>query len=201
METIGSFLNVKSQDFYFSGCGSCMGTCCNGAEGFALSPLILEDFAEVYQNFAIVFALAHDGLGAFVVLNDGSGHCRYYKEGMCTIYEQRTPACKLYPLSPYFDDLLIDTACPSVNLEYGQRISHKGHVAKEFVTKRLENFVHKRQKTQEFLDTIDKQRDLRAIGTILSVPLYIYEGKTQDPFLTMHQESVKYLKEFEGLQL
>lgn len=55
MESVGSFANIKSHNLFFNGCATCEGSCCNGTKGFVASPLIVEDFEAVYQNFPIVF--------------------------------------------------------------------------------------------------------------------------------------------------
>jgi len=193
MDKVGSFINIKQHDFYFNGCSSCDGDCCNGAKGFALSPLILEDFEEVYKNFAIVFSIHNNKINAFVVLNDGKSHCRYYIDNKCSIYEQRTPACKLYPISPYFEHILIDTECPSINNEFGSIISKGGKLNDDFFTQRLENFNEKVTKSFEFYDALDEKDSFEFIGSILDMPILKYIKPSQNRYIQMHLKSLEHL--------
>lgn len=190
MEYPKNFLNIKNHDLYFNGCGTCEGNCCNGAKGFAVSPLILEDFEKVYKNFAIVFSLRDKKLDAYVILNDGKGHCKYYIDNKCSIYEQRTPSCKLYPISPYFDNILVDTECPSINTEFGTSICQSGKLNKDFFTSRLENFNNKLQKTREFYNGIHNINHFKFIGHIRGMPLLKYTKSTDNKYIQMHLESL-----------
>lgn len=192
IDRIGSFVNVKKNNLFFNGCSSCEGDCCNGAKGFSLSPLILEDFEEVYENFAIVFSLVERKLRAYVVLNDGEGHCKYYIDNKCSIYEKRTPSCKLYPVSPYFENILIDTECPSINNEFGTKICSDGKLNDEFYTNRLLNFNDKLEESLEFYDSIHNINDFKFIGNIKGMPLLRYVKENDNKYLKMHLESLKH---------
>ena len=195
MEQIGSFVNSASHDLFFKGCSSCEGLCCNGLKGFAASPLILEDFEAVYQHFAIVFSFDGEGeLGVYVMLNDGKGHCNYFLNNQCSIYEHRTPACRLYPISPYFEHILVDTACPSVNPDMGKVICKDGKLSHAFYTQRLENFVAKREATKAFLESIKKEEHFAYCGEVLGLPLFRYARQSDNPYIKMHQMSLHHLK-------
>jgi Fe-S-cluster containining protein len=191
MDKLGSFVNIKTQNFYFNNCNSCQGNCCNGANGFAISPLILEDFEDVYKNFKIVFALNENQIGAYVVLNDGKSYCKYYKNNSCSIYEYRTPACKLYPLSPYFEHILIDTQCPSVNQEFGENICFNSKLNNKFYTKRLDNFNEKLFKSYEFYNSINNPENFKQIGDILGLPIYKYTKNTSNKYIKLHLQSLE----------
>ncbi len=193
MRQVGTFVNIKSRNFYFKGCETCEGTCCNGAKGFALSPLILEDFEEVYENFAIVFTLKAKKLRALVVLNDGKSFCKYYINNRCSIYEKRTPACKLYPVAPYFDDILVDTACPSINDCEGKIVSFNSKISDDFFNKRLNNFDDKLKKSYDFYDSINDINNFKFIGHIRGIPLLKYTKDTDDIYLNMHLKSLVHL--------
>ncbi|WP_041959356.1 YkgJ family cysteine cluster protein [Sulfurospirillum arsenophilum] len=194
MESVGSFVNIKRHNLYFNGCSECEGHCCNGAKGFAASPLILEDFEEVYQNFPIVFSVNDEAdLVVYVMLNDGKGHCKYYSDMKCSIYEHRAPACKLYPVSPYFEHILVDTACPSVNFDTGKVICKDSKLNQDFYTQRLENFVAKREATSAFLDSIKHEEYFSYIGEILGLPLFKYAYPSENRYIQMHQASLKHL--------
>lgn len=192
MESIGSFVNIKNRDLYFNGCSSCEGTCCNGAKGFAASPLILEDFETVHKNFPILFSVNGEDLVVYVLLNNGKGHCKYYIDHKCSIYEQRTPACRLYPISPYFEHILVDTACSAVSYESGKLLCSNGIVQSDFYTKRLENFVAKREATKVFLESIKHVEDFEYIGELLGLPLLKYVKPSDNPYIQMHLESLKH---------
>lgn len=194
MDNIGSFINIKKYDLHFNGCSTCLGMCCNGAKGFAASPLILEDFEEVYKNFPIVFSVSGEELGVYVLLNDGKGHCKYYIDQKCSIYEHRTPACKLYPVSPYFEHILVDTECPGVSLEKrGKLLCQSGVLQSDFHTKRLENFVQKRDATRKFLKSLQKEEAFCYVGEVLGLPLFTYTHASENPYIKMHQASLAHL--------
>ncbi|WP_263834054.1 YkgJ family cysteine cluster protein [Sulfurospirillum oryzae] len=192
MESIGSFVNIKSHNFHFHGCSTCEGHCCNGAKGFAASPLILEDFEEVYKNFPILFSVTEQKLMAYVLLNDGKNYCRYYVNQQCSIYLQRPPACKLYPVSPYFEQLFIDTACPSVNQDSGYSLCHDGQLNSAFATKRLENFVEKLEETHAFFESINALEDFEHVGNLSGIPLFRYIKPSDNKYIKMHLESLKH---------
>lgn len=190
MDSVGSFVSIYKHDLYFNGCSSCDGNCCNGAKGFAIAPLILEDFKEVYKNFKIVFGLNENQVGAYVVLNDGKSHCKYYQDSRCSIYEQRTPACKLYPISPYFENILVDTECPSINSEFGEPICIDKQLNQKFYTDRLKNFNEKLLKTYEFYNSINDATNFEQIGEISGLPIFKYIKRSSNPYIQMHLESL-----------
>ena len=193
MDSIGSFVNIKTQDFYFDGCSSCKASCCNGARGFVVSPLILEDFAEVFQHFAIVFSFKDEKLVAYVVLNDGKSQCKYYKNHQCSIYEHRTPACRLYPVSPYFEHILVDTHCPSISTDGGaKQVCCDGVLNNAFYTKRLDHFVEKLQRTYAFFESINHKEHFEYIGEISGLALYSYAKPSDSAYIQMHLASLKH---------
>ncbi len=193
MKNIGTFVNIKNKDFYFSSCETCEGICCNGARGFALTPLILEDFEEVYKNFAIVFTLMNKKLRALLVLNDGTNFCKYYLDNKCSIYEHRPPACKLYPIAPYFDDILVDTSCPSVSQDSGKLLCKNSKISDDFYTQRLNDFNKKLQRSYEFYDSIYNINNFKFIGHIRGNPLLKYTKKTDNKYIKMHLKSLIHI--------
>ena len=192
MESIGSFINIKKQDLHFSGCSTCEGDCCNGDKGFAAAPLILEDFEAVYKNFPILFSIRDHKLSAYVLLNDGKSYCKYYINQQCSIYLQRPPACKLYPVSPYFEHILVDTACPSVNHNSGYSLCENGKLNSAFATKRLENFVEKLAETHAFFASINRLEHFEHVGNLSGIPLFRYTKPSDNPYIQMHLESLKH---------
>jgi len=193
MESIGSFVNIKSDNLHFYGCSSCEGHCCNGAKGYAAAPLILEDFEEVYKNFPILFSLKEETLSAYVLLNDGKNYCHYYVDHQCSIYEQRTPACKLYPISPYFEQIFVDTACPSVGSDVGYSLCKDGTLNSAFSTKRLENFVEKLKATRTFLESIKNLDHFEYVGELAGISLLKYTQPSDNKYIKMHVASLKHL--------
>ena len=192
MDKIGTFVNIKNNNLYFNGCNSCDGDCCNGAKGFAISPLILDDFEDVYKNFAIIFNLNAQHIKAYVVLNDGKSHCKYYLNNKCSIYEERTPACKLYPVSPYFEHILVDTQCPSINTQFGEIITKDAKLHNDFYTKRLDNFNEKLKLSYKFYDNLDK-RYFEKIGNILGIDIFKYTKNNDNKYIQMHLKSLKHI--------
>ena len=194
MEKIKSFVNITTSDYHFKGCKGCLGQCCNGKLGYVASPLIVSDFESVYEYFAILFSFADEKVIPYVILNDGKSHCKYYEEDQCTIYDKRPPACRLYPISPYYDAIYVDTQCPSINeCEEGERISKEGKLNEAFYTDRLENFKSKLEATQRFLESISDLNAFEHCITIANVSFYQYVGMTENIYLKMHQSSLVHL--------
>jgi len=150
---------------YFKGCGDCA-KCCEGK--FAIAPLILEDFDKVKDYFEIR-AVILDDIIPVMILTDGKNPCKYLKNGQCEIYENRPPACKIYPFSPYFDDIFLDLSCDAVGLE-GERLpTNKDEYFKsKFFEERFINFKEKREKTIEYM----KQKELFFDKEIKGLKLY-----------------------------
>ena len=196
MDCIGSFVTIKGRDWYFHGCSTCQGFCCDGAHGFSLAPLVLEDFEAVYRDFPIVFSFLEDTLGVFVLLNDGENTCRYLDHKRCSIYDARPPACRLYPVSPYFEHLLVDTKCPSLSRTQGRLLCKNGVLESAFYTKRLEKFVAKKEETRLFLEGINDRNDFEYVGKIADTPLYVYKPTSQNRYLSMHLESLTLLTSY-----
>lgn len=193
MERIGSFVSIQTDDFHFSGCSTCKGECCNGAKGFVAAPLILEDFEAVYRHFPILFSIHEERLRAFVLLNDGKGYCPYYVNQQCSIYEERTPACKLYPVSPFFEHLYVDTQCSGINThQMGTSLCHQGVLQSAFYTKRLENFVEKLEETYAFFKEIYHAEHFQYVGDVAGLALFVYTKQSDSPYLHLHQASLKH---------
>lgn len=199
MKRVGSFISIAHQNLYFKGCDACGGTCCNGAKGFTAAPLILEDFEAVYRHFPIVFSFKEEALVAYVLLNDGKGHCPYFEDKRCSIYDQRPPACKLYPISPYFEHILVDTSCPSVNAHSGTLLCHNGVLEKTFYTKRLENFVAKKEATERFFANLEHKEDFAYLGDVSGLPLYQYIKQSESEYIHMHKASLKHFWNYFGV--
>ena len=55
----------------------------------------------------------------------------------------------------------------------------------------IDNFNTKLNNTKEFLDSINKTDDLELFTTILNVPLFKYNKKSDNEFIQMHLDSLK----------
>jgi len=152
--------NIKElPQLYFNGCGECA-ECCEGK--FFLAPLILEDFPKVEKYFKIR-AIILDEVIPVMLLTDGYNSCKYLLNGQCSIYENRPPACKIYPFSPFYDDIFIDLSCPAVREEGDLLLprNKEEYFQSLFFENRFIDFKYKREKTIAFMKmqklTFDKE--------------------------------------------
>ncbi len=197
MQTIGSYLDVEGRDFYFQGCANCDKRCCDGRVGFSLAPLIVDDFVEVYKHFPILFGNVNDVFRPLMILNDGNSPCSYLgANAQCMIYEERPPACRLYPVSPFFDAVFVDSSCPSVSDEIiGEAIVQEGKVVEKFYHKRLEHFSDKLERTSAFMKRlVENICDFEMVGNVSGVLLYRYVGEFDNEWLEMHRASLQHLQ-------
>lgn len=169
---------------FFSGCNGCVACC---GDKFPLAPLVLDDFRPVHRRFPILFSLQDDELRVFMKLSDYGVPCPYLRSGSCSIYEERPPACRIYPLTPFNDRLLVDRACPAVG-ETGLPLVTRGKPGPAFAHPRLENFRGKRASTARWLAGLD--RTFAPAETVAGIPLFRYAGALDDPYLQMHRASL-----------
>lgn len=180
------FKNIKEVNLNFNSCDNCPKTCCKNI----LIPLILEDFELVYKNFPIIFAYISNELRVLILLGNDGDKCRYLSESGCTIYEERPPSCKMYPISPFFEDFYVDTACEAVG-ESGEFLCSKDGFNKSFYHPRVESFTDKYFQTQKFLLSIEN--DIEKIGEVKGVEIYKYSGGSQNKYINMHKTSLEKL--------
>jgi len=182
------FVPVKNVgDLYFTGCQSCTNRCCEGGK-FSLAPLILEDFERVYKNFEIYFGYVDNNLKALMVLNRGKNDmCKYLENGLCNIYEDRPPACRLYPLSPYYDEVFVDSSCEAVAKE-GEFLVSPEKISPYFYDKRLENFSEKLALTNEWLQNLGD--NLEFVDEVMGIKLLKYGADANDRYIDMHLRSM-----------
>ena len=159
---------LKLPPLYFAGCGECS-ECCDGK--FFLAPLILEDFEKVEKYFEIR-AIVLDEIIPVMLLTDGENGCKYLKNGKCEIYNNRPPACKIYPFSPFYDDIFIDLSCKAIGIE-GKKLpcNKEEYINSEFFEERFIDFRKKRQKTIEYMKT----KKLIFDKEIKGIKLYYFE--------------------------
>jgi len=192
------YINIEeAKGLCFSDCQTCTTSCCDGGR-FIVAPLVLEDFKSVFEKFLIAFALIDEKLRVVMLISDRKKPCLYYKESRCTIYEQRPPACVLYPYTPYFDEILIDTACDAVG-GFGFELQQDKSTSLEmvhpdFYHKRLEGFPQKLEDTQNFLEELDDS--FEALFDIEGLTLMAYTGVKDNDFLKMHKASLALVNEW-----
>lgn len=182
---------TKIDQLFFSNCYGCQSSCCDGSR-FLFLPLILEDFEEVYPYFPIVFAQINGEMRALILLIGENGTCRYYQSGECVIYNHRPPGCRLYPFTPYFEDILVDVSCPAVSETSGQFLAAPSHINTAFHHKRLIDFEAKRQTTVEYIRQLNDS--FESIGEINTMVLLRYTGELNDAYMQMHFQSLLLLK-------
>lgn len=187
------FVNIKDiGKTYFSSCDNCVRDCCS-APMVMLAPLILDDFQYVYKNFPIQFAYINNELKALMIINKGEGSCKYYKNNRCTIYNERPPACRMYPVSPYFDEFFISGDCSALSFDekLGELICDGKSISDRFFHSRAINFVTKLQSTKQFLEKI--KNDLIPSITIVGIQLFSYSGNIEDEYIKMYKESLVHI--------
>lgn len=177
---------LKDKTYFFSGCNGCV-ECCK----YPFIPLVLDDFKFVYEYFPIVFAYINKELRVLILLSDGE-KCRYLKDGICSIYENRPPSCKMYPISPFFGSLLLDYSCPSVG-DMGTFLIRNGEVGESNYHERVDNFEEKLAATSEFL--VHAEPNLKNIGSFKNIQLFVLGGDLDEyaEFVDMHRRSLRFL--------
>jgi Fe-S-cluster containining protein len=164
--------NIKKLvPLYFIGCKDCT-KCCDGSK-FFLAPLILEDFDKV-KNYFEIRAIILDEIIPVMLFNDGSNPCKYLKDGVCDIYENRPPACKIYPFSPYYEEIYIDLECDGIGV-FGEKLPiNKEQLFKSnFFEERFVDFSKKRKETIQYM----KQQKLYFDKEIKNIKLYKFDIK------------------------
>lgn len=178
---------LKDKTYFFGGCNGCI-ECCK----YPFIPLILDDFKFVYEYFPIVFAYINKELRALILLSDGE-KCRYLKDGVCSIYENRPPSCRMYPISPFFGSVLIDRSCPSVG-DVGSFLIRNGEIGESNHHARMDGFEAKLSATSEFLRRAEAM--LEDVGSFGGIRLFALCG---DPggyaeLVDMHRKSLRLLR-------
>lgn len=189
---LNHYLNVlDSGTLYFSGCEGCMNSCCDGSR-FAYLPLILEDFEEVYEYFPIVFAYVDRELRALILMSDKSGKCRYFNGYGCVLYDKRPPGCRLYPMTPFYNQLFIDTTCPGVTTQSDHTLLVSSpHINPNFYHHRLKDFEIKRALTSNYMQSLIGS--FESIGLFYGLELLKYIGEKDDQYIQMHTISLQHL--------
>jgi Fe-S-cluster containining protein len=195
MGTLDTFENIKGKSFCFSDCSICDARCCDGRRGSVHAPILLDDFADVYQHFPIVFTFGERGiLWANILLNDGTGYCRFVKDNRCTIHEKRPSICRFYPLSPHLENqIFIDKRCPAVQETGGTPIVDNGKVTPPFQHPLMTDYHTKLVETLKFLIQLNKPDDFELILKINGIAYHSYIGTADNDYIKMHLTSLKNL--------
>ncbi len=188
-----NFQNIQNQSFSFSSCEGCGAKCCSGLYGSNFSQLLLEDFEEVYENFAILFTFGDmNYLKANIILTKEYEFCKYIKDNICTIYDKRPNVCKNYPLSTNIDNIkYVDISCPA--LVPGSNMVKKGEVDKNFDSKNLSNYQDKFLNTHFYLEKFSLKSDFEEVLNIKGLAFYKYTKTSDDKYMNFHFHSLKNL--------
>jgi len=184
------FVNIKDVNYRFSNCQECKTSCCSG-DKFFLIPLILEDFELVYKNFPILFISLNDEFRAVIILNQDGNACKYLKDGKCQIYEQRPPACKIYPITPYYDEFFVDSSCDAVNEDKGEFLCSSEGFSKSFYHRRLDSFLPKYEESLSFFKTLENQ--CKSAFQMREIEFFIFDSELENEYIAMHKESLSNL--------
>ena len=187
-----NFENIKNKNISFSSCETWGAKCCSGLYGSNFSQILLEDFEKVYKNFLILFSFGDLGyLKASLILNKEYEMCKYIVDSKCSIYENRPSVCRTYPLSPNIDnDIYIDESCPA--LEVGDNFIKDGLINKNIDKKIFVSYQDKFIETHFYLEQFKKE-DFEFVLHIKGVDFYKYIKESEDQYIKMHIESLKYL--------
>ncbi|GAX87984.1 conserved hypothetical protein [Lebetimonas natsushimae] len=181
------YVNIKHlKNLKFNNCQNCT-KCC---ENKMFAPLILEDIKKVYKFFPIfIIFIPNPKLVIPLSLNK---NCPYLKDNKCSLYEHRPPACKIYPFSPWYGEVILDLSCDGIGIK-GENLplSIKEFKNSKFYDKRIVNIEEKLEKTNNWI----KNQKLTYLTKINNIK--IYKIKYQNEFYNnLIQSSYKNLKIF-----
>jgi Fe-S-cluster containining protein len=129
------YVNIKHlENLKFNNCENCT-KCC---ENKMFAPLILDDIKKVYKFFPLfVIFVPEAKLVIPLALNN---KCPYLNDNKCSIYEFRPPACKIYPFSPWFGEIILDLSCDGIGIK-GENLplSKQKFKNSKFYDERIEN--------------------------------------------------------------
>jgi Fe-S-cluster containining protein len=181
------YVNIKHlENLKFNNCQNCI-KCC---ENKMFAPLILDDIKKVYKFFPIfIIFIPNPKLVIPLSLNK---HCPYLKNNKCSIYEHRPPACKIYPFSPWYEEIILDLSCDGIGIE-GEKLplSIKEFKNSKFYDERIENIKEKLEKTNNWI----KNQKLTYLTKINNIKIYKIKQK-KDKYNKLIQLSYKNFKIF-----
>jgi Fe-S-cluster containining protein len=181
------YVNIKYlENLKFNNCRNCT-KCC---ENKMFAPLILEDIKKVYKFFPIfIIFIPHPKL---VIPLSLKNHCPYLKYSKCTIYESRPPACKIYPFSPWYGEIILDLSCDGIGIK-GKNLPLNINEFKnsQFYDERIENIEEKLEKTDNWI----KNQKLTYLTKKNNIKIYKIKHQN-DKYNNLIQLSYQNLKIF-----
>ncbi len=183
------YVNIKNLELiHFNSCKDCV-ECCKSKY---LAPLVLEDFEKVYNYFPILIAKL-DVFKPVMLLSNGV--CPYLKDDKCSIYENRPPACKIYPYSPWYDDILLDISCKGIGIK-GELLplSKEEFYKSPFFDERVDNISEKLKNSLKWLEG----KEVEYIGSLENISLYKLKD-ISDYFDSLHFKSLKFLRNYQNI--
>jgi len=183
------FVDIKYLELIrFNECKECS-ECCKKP----MTPLVLDDFEKVYEYFPILIAKLDIFKPVMLLSNEIS--CPYLKEDWCSIYENRPPACKIYPYSPWYDKILLDLSCKGIGTK-GKIIPTDYNEFKNstFFEKRFINITEKLQNTLKWLE----KEELTDFGEYKNIKLYKLKPN-DNHYNLLHQKSLQNLKNYSNI--
>jgi Fe-S-cluster containining protein len=181
------FVNIKYlENLKFNYCENC-NKCC---ENKMFAPLVLEDIEKVYKFFPIFIIFIP--FAKLVIPLSLNKQCPYLINGKCSIYENRPPACKIYPYTPWYNEIYLDVSCDGIGIK-GEKLplSKKEFKNSKFYDTRIENIEKKLKLTEEWI----KKQKLSFL--IKKENIKIYKIKPSlDKYNQLIQLSYKNLKIF-----
>jgi Fe-S-cluster containining protein len=154
------------------------------------APLILEDIKKVYKYFPILVIFIPEPKLVIPLALEKS--CPYLNEHKCTIYENRPPACKIYPYTPWYVEIFLDLSCKGIGIK-GEKLPLTLNEFKnsKFYDERIENIEKKLNTTNQWL----KKQQIKFLTKINNIKIYKIR-KNNDSFNKLIQLSYKNLKIF-----
>ena len=174
----------------FNNCLDCI-ECCKTK---LMAPLVLDDFKKVYKYFPILIAKL-DTFRPVMLLSNGIS-CPYIKDNLCSIYENRPPACKIYPFSPWYDKILLDLSCKGVGIK-GESLplNNKEFKKSKFYEERFEDIIFRLKKTNNWINNTF----FSFYDKILNIKFYkVY--KSNDLYSSLAIKSLINLKYYKELK-
>ncbi|MEO1923397.1 MAG: YkgJ family cysteine cluster protein [Nautiliaceae bacterium] len=184
------YANIKHLHLLkFNNCENCTECCKNKF----LAPLVLDDFEKVCDYFPIVIAKL-EVFKPVMLLSTEKG-CPYLQNDKCSIYEQRPPACKIYPFSPWYDSILLDLSCPGVGTQgLFLPLTKKEFCSSSFFDERVINIKQKLINTAKWLEN----KKITPIGSVKNIEIFQISNP-KDKYDLIHKKSLKFLKNYENL--
>ena len=196
IQSLSQFEKLQDSNYSFSSCDTCNANCCDGSKLIIYSPILLEDFQRISENFPILFLYGEKGyIRPVVLLTNGKDFCKYLENMKCSIYESRPSVCQIYPLSPHItDEIFIDNACPSVTKEENTNINND-KILEQFNHKNFNNYSDKYVNTQAYFHPYNKKENIDFAIKINGIEFYKFNKDFGQEYIKIHMDSLKHLED------